>query len=143
MATISIAARAGVLALSTGTTASSTDVLAELRNIRIRLTHGQIDASSNDSSGWDEFIRGNRGWTFTADWLYATSSGMASRVFADAIINDYAVAARFFPTTATYTHNYAGTAHITDFELAGDTNGLFVNSLSGQGTGAITYTTST
>lgn len=144
MATAAIAARAGVLALSSGATASSTDALIEIRNIRLRVSHDQIDASSNDSSGWNEAIRGQRGWTGTAETLYTASSSNPARIMADAILNDYALAGRFFPSTAaSATHNYSGTLHITDFEIGGDTQGLHGYSLSFQGTGALTYSTST
>lgn len=144
MPTQAIAARAGVLALSTGAAAGNANTLAELRNIRIRVNHDQIDATSNDSSGWNEYLRGSRGWTATAESLYASSSGMTYHIFADAVINDYAVSVLFQPTTAaTATYCYTGTAHITDFEIGGDSKGLFVNNVNLQGTGALTYATST
>lgn len=132
MPTNSFAARAGLIALSS-TTASSTDALAELRNIRIRVSHDQLDAESNDSGGWRESIRGSRGWTATAESLYIPSSAATAHIFADAVINDYALGFRFMPSTSTgdsRTHNYNGVGHITDFEIGGDTKGLFLNTVN-------------
>ena len=62
----------------------------------------------------------------------------------DAIINDYALAFRFFPSTAaSQTHNYSGSVNVSDYELGGDTNGLWLTNGSLQGNGALSYTTST
>lgn len=144
MPTGAIAARAGVIALSTGASAASSEAIAELRNIRIRVNNVQIDASSNDSSGWDEFILGQRGWTATAESLYATSSGNQYHLWVEAVEDGTALACRFFPSTAaSATHNWSGSAYIEDYELGGDTAGLFLNNVTIRGNGALTYSTST
>lgn len=144
MATAAIAARAGLIALSTGTSASSTEAIAELRNIRLRVTNNQIDASSNDSSGWDEFILGQRGWTATAESLYATSSGNLYHLWVEAVEDGTAMAFRFMPSTASSaTQNWSGSAYIEDYDIGGDTAGLFMNNVTIRGNGALTYSTST
>lgn len=144
MATASIAARAGRLCLSTGATVSSTDAQAEARNIRFRLREDRIDATSNDSSGWNETITGERSFSATFESLYIPSSATNAHGIVDAIISNYALAFRFFPSTSTTgTYNYTGSVAVTDYELGGDSKGLWLNNGTLQGTGAITYSTST
>lgn len=47
----------------------------EVRNWTLTPTQEVIDASSCDSSGWNESIPGQRGWTFTAETVFASPNG--------------------------------------------------------------------
>src|SRR3990167_10094039 len=70
MATAALHARKGFLgfaATSSGTAAE----IGEVRNATFILTHRPIDATSFDSSGWDESIDGSRGATITFGSIYA------------------------------------------------------------------------
>lgn len=49
-------------------------IFNEVRNWSIEHTLEQLDASSADSSGWDEFIPGQRGFIFRAETVMGVSS---------------------------------------------------------------------
>lgn len=69
---------------------------SEVRNWRIDPTQEMIDASSADSSGWNEFIAGQRGWTFTAETVFAPKLAVGTGGAAQDINN---LLRRFFSAT--------------------------------------------
>lgn len=146
MPTAALAARSGLIALSTGASASSTDYIAELRDIRLQVRRDQIEATSNDSSGWAEFIQGTASWTGTFGALYVPSSANVQfvvRNFLSSGSTSY-LAFLFQPSTAaSNTYAWTGTAVIRDYDLGGETNGAFMTNGSIQGSGALTFSTST
>lgn len=142
MPTASIAARAGVLSVSTGSAAGVPDVVAELRNITLNADRDTIDATSNDSSGYREFIHGNATWTATAEALYVPSTANTQYIIRDAWEDERSLAVRVFPTTST-PYNWSGTALITHWDLGGGSNDAWAHNVTLQGTAALTFSTST
>lgn len=58
-------------------------IFNEVRNWSLQPTQEMIDASSADSSGWNEFIPGQRGFVFKAETVYAPQSAGAVGVGRD------------------------------------------------------------
>lgn len=70
MATAAIHARKGFLGFA-ATSSGTAGEIGEVTNATFTLTHRPIDATSFDSSGYDELIDGTRGATVTFGALYA------------------------------------------------------------------------
>ena len=144
MPTAAIAARSGIIGLSTGATAGSADAIAELRNIQLRAHRDLIDATSNDSSGFAEFIQGTASWNFTAEALYVPSSANVQFLARNAWSSGSSMAFIFMPSTAASgTYVFTGTGLIEDWDLGGEQSGAFAINISGRGTGGLTFSTST
>ena len=67
--------RAGLLITPT---TGSNRVYRAVRNWSITNTQEMLDASNNDSSGWNEYIPGQRGWVFRAEQVYGGVSASPS-----------------------------------------------------------------
>lgn len=137
MATAAQAGRVGFLGIAATSTGTSAEV-GEVRQWAIDVTQDNIDASSNDSSGWNEFLAGQRGWQITAQALYAREN---EQVLLRESLSS--AATRFFtlqPSTAV-TAKWTGTGRVASYRVGGTHNDVVLFDLVIQGTAALTYTT--
>lgn len=136
MATAGMAGRIGFLGISATSTGTSSEV-GEVRNWSIDVTQDNIDASSNDSSGWNEFLAGQRGWQLTAQSVYAREADQ--NLLRESLSS---AATRFFtlhPATSA-TQKWTGTGRIASYKVGGDYNNVVLFDFVVQGTAALTYT---
>lgn len=137
MATAAQAGRIG--ALFQGNSTSALTKIGELRNWRVNLTHRPIDATSNDSSGWDESIKGQQAGTITFEALYLSGNAAQKEIrkqFSTSGSQTY----RLYPSTAT-TAKWTATGWLSNFSVGGSHDQPVVFNGEIQGTGSFVYTT--
>lgn len=138
MATAALAGRKafwGYAATSSGTPAE----VAEVKSWSINPTQAMIDVSSNDSSGNNEFIPGQFGWTATFNGVY-TASDAEQIALRKALINKTKVYMSLRPSTAT-TPLWKGNVYVENWTVSGSFDKEILNDLTVRGTGPLTYTT--
>lgn len=137
MATAAVAFRKcfiGFAATSSGTAAE----VAEVRNARLVTAHRPINATSNDSSGWDEIIDGQKTWSLTGEALHARTDA-EQKALVQALTTPGTKYWTVQPSTS-QTHKYNGTAYVTGYEVGGATDDATVLNFSIQGTRALAFT---
>lgn len=136
MATQAIAGRIGFLGIAATSSGTASEV-GEIRDWSIKLDQNMIDASSNDSSGWNEFITGQRGWSLTIGAVYARESdqNLLRESLSSAATRYWTVR----PSTLASTL-WKGTGWVENYSVSGQTDGVVVFDLTVRGTRAITYT---
>lgn len=137
MATAGIAGRVG--RLSVGASTSALSVVGEIRDYRMNATHRPIDCTSNDSSGWDEFIKGQQAWTMTFEAIYASSEA-DQKVIRQMFSTSGAKYFRIQPSTAK-TAKWVGRGWLANFSAGGPTADTAIFSGEITGSGPYTYTT--
>lgn len=136
MATAGMAGRIGFLGISATSTGTSSEV-SEIRNWSIDVTANQIDASSNDSSGWNEFLAGQRAWSITAQAVY--TRGTNQNLLRESLSS---AATRYFtlqPATSA-SQKWAGTGRIASYRVGGTYDNIVLYDFVVQGTAAVAYT---
>lgn len=136
MATAGMAGRLGFLGIAATSTGTSAEV-GEVRNWAIDVSQNNIDASSNDSSGWNEFLAGQRGWQITAQAVYARES--EQNLLRESLSS---AATRYFtlhPATSA-SQKWVGTGRIASYRVGGSHDGVALFDMVIQGTAALTYT---
>lgn len=138
MATQAIAGRLafwGYAATSSGTPAE----VAEVKSWGINPTADMIDVSSNDSSGFNEFLTGQRGWTaqFNGVWARTDAEQVALR---KALIAGTKIYMSLRPSTAA-SALFKGNIYVENFEVSGSFDKETLTSMTVRGTGNLTYTT--
>lgn len=136
MATQAIAGRIGFLGIA-ATSSGTASEIGEVREWSINVTQDMLDASSNDSSGWNEFIAGQRAWTITFGAVYAREADQ--NLLRESLSS---AASRYFtlrPSTAVSTL-WRGTGFVTNYSVSGQTNDVVVTDMAIQGTRALVYT---
>lgn len=138
MATAGIAGRKASLAVMAASSSATTTVLNEVRSYKFSVTADQIDATSNDSSGWKEVIAGRRSFTLDiASILANTDVEQSTLVKALSSGNK-----RFFvltPATA-ITQKYKFWGNIKSFDVDIKENDVQLRNFSVEGTRALVYT---
>ena len=138
MATQAVAGRIGFMAISATSTGTAAEI-AEIRGWNLQVTRADIDATSNDSSGWHEGVAGIAGWTATFNAVYARTDN--EQVLLRESLSS--AATRFYtlqPTTA-QSAKWTGTGRLTQYDVGGTHDGIALFNCSVVGTGALTYTT--
>lgn len=138
MATQAIAGRIGFLGIAATSSGTSLEV-GEIRDWSIAVEQNMIDASSNDSSGWNEFIPGQRGWSITIGGVYAR--GDLEQVALRESLSS--AATRYYtvrPSTA-QTQLWRGTGYVENYSVSGNTNDATLSDFTIRGTRALVYTT--
>lgn len=138
MATQAIAGRIGFLGIAATSSGTSLEV-GEIRNWSIALTQNMIDASSNDSSGWNEHIPGQRGWSVNLNAIYARTD-LEQVTLRESLSS---AATRYWtirPSTA-QTALWRGTGYVENYSVGGQTDDAVVTDMVIRGTRALTYTT--
>lgn len=139
MATAAIAGRIG--SLDYGASTSALAEIAEVRNWRVNVTHRAIDATSNDSSGYDEFIQGQRTATITFEAIHVRTDAdqIAVRKMMSTSGSKYF---RLRPTTAAPTQKWLGQGWLSNYSVgAGSYDQPVLFNAEVQVTGPLTYTT--
>ena len=142
MPTAALTARAGLLAVSTASTASSTEGLAELTNISFRAARPGIDVTNNDSSGWRETLPGIGSFVATATANYTPTTTLPQFIARDAHEDERQLAVAFFPSTST-PYVWDGLVYVTDWELTGATPDQWTFNITMESAGPLTFSTST
>lgn len=140
-ATAAIAGRKGFLSLSSVSSTAATTNIGALENWTINQNRPTIDATSFDSSGYEENIGGIFGYTLSAT-LFSYSSN-AGQVKARKAITATSPTKLFFvayPTTAA-TFKYTGGGYVQDVSIKGGTKDAVMFDFTLKGTGKLTLTT--
>ena len=141
MATGAIAGFKGALYTSTSTSGSVAKI-AEIREWTISGEQDPIDVTSADSSGDREYIPGLRGWTASAEHLYAGDSTGQTQLF-DMVTQGIKGTLEFYPQgSSTGFPIYSGQAFMTSWELASPNDDAAAVSVEWQGDGALTASSS-
>lgn len=138
MATQAIAGRLafwGYAATSSGAVAE----VAEVKSWSIDPQRNMIDVSSNDSSGNNEFIFGQFGWTAKFDGVWARTD-VEQVALRKALIAGTKVYMSLRPSTAVTTL-FKGSIYVESASVSGDFAKETLTSMTVRGTGPLTYTT--
>ena len=138
MATQAIAGRIGFLGIAATSSGTSLEI-GEIRDWALNVEQGMIDASSNDSSGWNEFIPGQRTWSATISGIYARSD-LEQVTLRESLSS---AATRYYtirPSTS-QTQLWRGTGYVSSYSVSGRTDDATVSDFVIQGTRALVYTT--
>ena len=136
MATGAQTGRIGFLGISATSTGTSSEI-GEIRDWSIDVTQDQIDASSNDSSGWNEYLAGQRSWQLTGKALYVSAEA-DQNLLRESLSS---AATRYYtlrPST-TLTTKWAGTGRMASYRVGGTYNDVALFDFVVQGTAAVTY----
>lgn len=136
MATGGMAGRTAFLGIAATSTGTSAEV-GEVRNWAIDVTQNNIDVSSNDSSGWNEFLAGQRGWQITGQAVYAreTEQNLLRESLSSAATRYWTL----HPATSA-TQKWTGTGRMASYRTGGSYDGIALFDFVIQGTAALTYT---
>lgn len=138
MATQAITGRIGFLGIAATSSGTSLEV-GEIRDWSIAVEQNMIDASSNDSSGWNEHIPGQRSWSVTIGGVYARTD-LEQVTLRESLSS---AATRYWtvrPTTSA-SQLWRGTGYVENYSVSGNTNDAVVSDFTIRGTRALVYTT--
>lgn len=141
MATGGFAGYTGIIKFSTST-GSSLATLAEMREFSITVTHGPFDATSHDSSGWREKVKGIREWTGSAEHVYVDDNATQEALF-NALSGGTKVDIAAYPVGSSSGSHWTGSGFITNWELSSPNEDIHLTNVDFEGTEAIALTTST
>lgn len=139
MATAGLAGRKASLAVMAASSSATTTVLAEVRSYKFSVTADQIDATSNDSSGWKEVIPGRRGFTLDIAAILANTDAEQTTLV-KALSSG---TKKFFVLTpaTSITQKYKFWGDIKSYDVDIKENDVQLKNFSIEGTRALTYTT--
>ena len=140
MATSAIAGYKGVMAASTSTGGSFSEI-AEVRNFSITVEHSEIDATSHDSSGDREVIAGTGSWSATADLLHVQASTDHQAIF-DLVTGRTKCKSEWYPTGSSSDGYYTGEGFFNNWELSAPNDDAAATSIAFVGSGALTRSAS-
>lgn len=122
-------------------TAGSVAALASLRNFTINAQLNPIDVTTHESSGISDFIAGVSQWSGSAELFSVTSNATHKGVY-DVLAGKIKVNGEFLPTGSSSDGLYSGELFITSWGLNSPENDGLGASVSFQGTGALTRSSS-
>jgi len=128
------------LKLSTSTGGSVT-ALASLRNFQISGTMNPIDVTTHESSGISDFIAGVSQWSGSAEVFKVVSNATHKAVY-DVFSGKTKVDGEFLPTGSSSDGYWSGSLLISGWTLNSPENDGLGASVSFQGTGALTRSSS-
>lgn len=111
--------------------------IAEVRDATLTISQAEIDATSFDSGGWEEYIPGLKSWEVEAEAVYVPADAAQSDLF-DALVNGQTVQLRLAPKDGSGNEAYEGNAFVTSWEINNPSDDGVVLSISFRGTGALT-----
>ena len=141
MATGTIAGYKAIVKTSTSTGGAVTKI-GELRDYTLDVTHTTFDATSHDSSGERERIGGITDWVGSADALYVDDNASQRQVFT-ALNERTKVDFEFMPVGSSSGDHWTGPGFITGHSLTGPNEDAAALAIELEGTGILTFTTST
>ena len=127
--------------LYAGTTGAPVKI-AEIREWTISGEMGEIDATSRDSSGHREVIVGTRGWTASANYLYAGDNASQKALYS-ALNNGTLQSIEFYPVgTSSQFPIYTGYGYVTSWSPSSPHDDAIAVDVDFVGTGVLTQSTS-
>jgi predicted secreted protein len=111
--------------------------VAEIREATITIEQKEIDVTSFDSNGWNEYIGGLKGWEVDADALYRENDTSGQTALFTALSNGTTASINLFPRDTSSALGYSGSVIITSFEVGNTMDDAVALSLSMIGTGAL------
>src|SRR5574338_328852 len=124
MATQAIAGRIGFLGIAATSSGTSLEI-GEIRDWSIKVDQAMIDASSNDSSGWNEHIPGQRGWSISISGIYARSD--VEQVALRESLSSAATRYYTVRPSTSQTQLWRGTGYVENYSVGGQTNDATVS----------------
>ena len=140
MGTSAIAGYKGVMAASTSTAGSFSEI-AEVRNFNITVEMAEVDATSHDSSGDREVIAGTNSWSATADYIQVMASTDHQAIY-DVMVARTRILAEWYPTGSSSDGYYTGTGFFNSWELASPNDDALTATVGFGGSGALTRSAS-
>lgn len=141
MATKAVAGRKAVvfMTVTSSGTLNAAARIAEVRNWTLTVSETPIDATSNDSSGWEENIDGAKAWN-----LRAAMANLSTNANQATLVSVFGSTTRKWmtvqPTTAK-TQKWAGYSRVVDYEVGGaGPNDLALRNVTFRGTANLRYT---
>lgn len=132
-----------LLYLDTNDDGTVDDPIGESTSVTVDITHNTSDATSKDSSGWEEFISSNRSVSYSVDGFVDFSQTLGAKELIDLIVNrtKFKVAAKV-PTASTTTGDVVieQDAYLTSYSIEAGQGETVTYSLECQGTGTATVT---
>ena len=123
---------------STSTSGTAAKI-AELRNFTLRQSHAPINVTRHDSSGDREIIAGTGSWNGSADGIYASTNATQQGV-QDVLASRTKVNMEAYPTGSSSQGYWSGEIFFSDFELSTPNEDAAAYSLSFEGHGVLTST---
>ncbi len=114
--------------------------LAAGRTNTLTITQEAINATSDDSSRWDDFLVGQRNWTLESENLFIYDD--AAQIYLEEHLTGAVPADVDVILTTPDSRTYTGTGIVTSYSLNRSYNDVMTISVSIQGTGAIITSTS-
>ena len=108
----------------------------------ISISGSTVPSTTKDSAGWAESLAGTRSWSVSSDQMLALNATLGIEevyaIFADTV--QRTVTAKFATSDAA-DRFFSGSARITGIEVSADNESVTTYSLSLEGTGALTLST--
>jgi predicted secreted protein len=115
-------------------------VIGEARDATLSISQNEIEATSFDSAGWNEYIPGLKEWNVDIEALYIPTNIAQENLF-DALVNGTTLKIKLLPKTGTGNTGYEGDAFVTSWEINPTPDDAVSVSVSFRGTGVLeTYT---
>lgn len=143
MATAGIAAKTGTLYCTTANSSAGTlhEVL-EVMNLSLNVQREDIDATSNDSSGWTETLGGVASFTVAVTGVHNNNTTGQEDAIRAALVDDVGRYFMFMPSTGGG-YNWRAFGRVSDWNIGGGTHDKFELTATISGNGALTESTST
>lgn len=138
MATAAVSGRKA--SVKFGASTSALNQIGEASDFEVQIAHSDIDATSRDSSGWNESIAGQRSWTATAKAFYLRGD-TAQKAIRNMLSTSGNTAKYWSFQPSTATGKWVGSGWITNYKVGGSHDKPFLFDVSFKGTGPVTYST--
>ena len=123
---------------------SAGDLVANEKEVSIRIEGDKINTTTKDSDGWDEHIGGLKRWSGSGTGILAYTPG-SGKANVEVLINEFLAGDRLsvakFTTSTSGDKEIAGTIIIDSVEIKAVMETAMELSFSFTGTGPCTYTT--
>ncbi len=113
------------------------NAIGELRNFELNESAAMLDATSVDSSGWEESIPGRKSWTGSAEAFYLDNN-TAQNAVRTGLTAGTLLSFVFYAKTGSGLNKWSGSGYIQDFKLNPGENQAVMINISIKGSGALT-----
>lgn len=110
--------------------------VGELRNYNLDISANMIDATSNDSGGWEESIVGRKSWTASAEYFHIFADA-AQTTLLNGILNNTLLTFEFQPQAGSGKPKYTGSGYLSDWKHNPTENAALLVNVSIKGSGSI------
>ncbi len=115
---------------------TSYQVIGEARDATLSISTNEIEATSFDSGGWNEYIPGLKEWNVDVEALYIPTN-IAQENLWDALVNGTSLKIKLLPKTGTGNIGYTGGVFVTSWEINPTPDDAVSVSVSFRGTGEL------